>query len=204
LARPVFGKARIDQFALVFDTDVFRAAAIAEELAALVELGLAGNRPPCLPHVLARLAECEPDGQVDELAARRELELERAVRLLERVVGIGFEQVGERLGQQLVQRRSQLFRRPFGDIDQPPFGVAGPQPAESRALEIVEHFETARAVMGMDDARAAGAARRGFFVRRGPAASQALKKSHIAHFGPVSPTRSSAPVAPTAALAEHG
>ena len=149
--RIVFRQPGFLDLALVFAGHVLGAAAIAEETVFLIELRAAGNRPPDLPRLVLRFAECEAHYEIGNLVVRRNLEVERAVRAFVGIVGIGLEKVGQRLREDIGDVVAQLLGRGFGDIDQAALLVGRPYPAKAAHLEIVEDCEPARLVASADD-----------------------------------------------------
>ena len=90
--RVIFGKSRVDQFALIFDRDILGAATITLKFARFVKFGMAGNRPPCLTAFIFCADKRKANGLVNNLIVSGQLEIQRSIRPFARIIGVGFKQ----------------------------------------------------------------------------------------------------------------
>ena len=146
-----FGEARIHELALVFGGDVLGETAIALETARFVEDRLGRERPPGLLGLVLRFAQGKAQHQVDDPAARAELELERPLGSLVGVVRIGLEQLGQVFTKHFNRFAPSALGCAFRDVDQAAFGIARPEPAESSLLEVLENAKARGGIARKND-----------------------------------------------------
>src|SRR5690606_10295220 len=91
------------------------------------------------------------------------------------------------LREQLVGRLAELLGGVLREVDQPPFGVGGPDPSDPGLFEVVEDLQPSAGIAGPDDRCVADVGR--IFGRVRPATRQALEDTPYRHVSPVAAER---------------